>query len=207
MPIYCLIFFVSTTTILTPPPPLPILSILKSKNICMLYWFNFQLVFQTHHTLPYPTTYLSCQHRKLPVKESEDANSGCRFWRFSIFHFLPAPDCQQPHYPHPLPPCCPEIDPVALGNYVKSYMKLSHFCPKAWQYRKDDGWSASQGFCVTHISIIFFEDPRISIYFSVYYIFLVGCSIKEGWLATQTTPPGSKLLRMCYQLIDDEWRK
>ena len=27
------------------------------------------------------------------------------------------------------PPPCPQIDPAALGNYVKSRMKLSHFRP------------------------------------------------------------------------------
>ena len=79
----------------------------------------------------------------------------------------------------PPPSPCPQIDPAALGNYVKSRV--------------------TQGFCIPRISIIL-GDQRISICFSKYFIFLVGCS-KEGWLATQSTPPGSKLLHMCYQLL------
>ena len=126
----------------------------------------FSFLLTHYHALPYPKTYQPWQHGKLPVKESRDANLRCRMWRLFSTSFLP--DCQQPHYPHhPLPPC-PQTDSATLGNCVKSYMKLSHFCPKACRFRKDDGWLASQGFYIPRISIIF-GDPRISIFFVIVF--------------------------------------
>ena len=75
-----------------------------------------------------------------------------------------------PTTPTPPPPPCLQIDPAALGNYVKSGVKWSHFRLYAWRFRKEDSWLASQGFCIPRISI-FLGDPRISICFSKYYIF------------------------------------
>ena len=62
------------------------------------------------------------------------------------------------------------------SNYTLIYFKLSYVCPKTWRIRKDNGWLASQGFC----------DPRISVCFSMYYIFMVGCSKGGG---KQPNPP------------------
>ena len=108
------LFCDNNNTILTPPLHT---EIQKYKLIYML-WFNFilglnfiffcfKLIF--YHTSPYPKTYLPWKHGKLPVKESRDANLGCRSWRLSMFHFPPPLDCQQPHYPHHPPP--PTLSP------------------------------------------------------------------------------------------------
>ena len=64
------------------------------------------------------------------------------------------------------------------SNYTLIYSKLSYFCPKTWRIRKDNGWLASEGF----------RDPRISVCFSMYYIFIVGCSKGGGGgVETQST--------------------
>ena len=56
------------------------------------------------------------------------------------------------------------------SNYTLIYSKLSYFCPKTWRISKGNGWLASEGF----------RDPRISVCFSTYYIFIVGCSKGGG---------------------------
>ena len=66
------------------------------------------------------------------------------------------------------------------SKYTLMYCKFSYVCPKTWRIRKGNGWLSSQGFC----------DPSTSVCFSTYYIFMVDCS-KGGWLATQSTSPGS----------------
>ena len=68
------------------------------------------------------------------------------------------------------------------SNYALIYSKLSYFCPKTWWTRKGNGWLASEGF----------RDPRISVCFSTYYIFIVGCSKRRGrgGGATQSTSRG-----------------
>ena len=79
-------------------------------------WSKFYfLLFQTHHTLPYPKTYLPWQHGKLPVKESRDANLGCRFWRLSIFHFPPPPLSTAPLPPPPLLHPAPKLTQPPKG--------------------------------------------------------------------------------------------
>ena len=74
-----------------------------------------------------------------------------------------------------------------LPNYTLISFKLSYVCPETWRFRKDEGCLAC--FCDPRFSI-FSWDPGISVWFSTFYIFLVCCS-KGGWLATQSTPPGS----------------
>ena len=169
-------------------------------------FFCFKLII--YHTSPYPRTYLPWQHGKLPVKESRDAILGCRSWRLSMFHFLPPLDCQQPHYLHPPPPPppCLQIDPAALGNYVKSGVKLSHFRPYAWRFRKEDGWLASQGFCIPRISIIL-GDPRISICFSKYYIFWWAVLKRGGQPLNPPLPDPNSYTCATKAIIVDEWRK
>ena len=70
------------------------------------------------------------------------------------------------------------------SNYTLIYSKLSYFCPKTWRISKGNGWLASEGF----------RDPRISVCFSTYYIFIVGCSKGGGGggegVATQSTTRG-----------------
>ena len=69
------------------------------------------------------------------------------------------------------------------SNYTLIYSKLSYLCPKTWRISKGNGWLASEGF----------RDPRISVCFSTYYIFIVGCSKGGGGgegVATQSTSRG-----------------
>ena len=73
-------------------------------------------------------------------------------------------------------------------NYTLIYFKLSYVCPKTWRFSKDELETVTPQTLTTYLCISW--DPRISVCFSTYYIFLVGCS-KWGWLATQSTPPDS----------------
>ena len=89
-------------------------------------FFCFKLIIIHHHTQK--PTYLgsmeNCLSKKaeMPTSDVDPGDS------LTMFHFPPPLDCQQPHYPHHPPPW-PQIDPAALGNYVKSGVKLSHFRP------------------------------------------------------------------------------
>ena len=71
-------------------------------------------------------------------------------------------------------------------NYTFKYFKLSYVCPKTWRFRKDELETVTLQTLERYFYIL--GTPRISVCFSTYYIFLVGCS-KRGWLATQSTPP------------------
>ena len=70
-------------------------------------------------------------------------------------------------------------------NYTLIYFKLSYVCPKTWRFMKDELETITLQTLETYFYI--FWDPRISVCFPTYYIFLVHCS-KGGWLATQSSP-------------------
>ena len=57
------------------------------------------------------------------------------------------------------------------SSYTLIYFKLSYVRPKTWQIKKDNGCLASQGFC----------EPRFSVCFSTYYIFMVLVLKGGGW--------------------------
>ena len=77
------------------------------------------------------------------------------------------------------------------SNYTLIYSKLSYFCPKTWRIRKDNGWLASEGF----------RDPRISVCFSMYYIFIVGCSKGGGGGLKRNPPPVDPPMKTDRQLV------
>ena len=54
------------------------------------------------------------------------------------------------------------------------HLKLSYVCPKTWRFRKDELETVTPQTLETYFYISW--DPRISVCFSTYYIFLVGGS-------------------------------
>ena len=70
------------------------------------------------------------------------------------------------------------------------YFKLSYVCPKTWQFRKDEGWLASQGFWDPRISIFFGTHVLLNVFLHISITIFGGLFWKGGgvWLATQSTP-------------------